>query len=201
MSNYKRQRSFSETSWYEKTCGSYGWRSVQRSRSFILALAGKKNYWNWSQRPVGWLVSDGYSSIEPIKNDKCLAHLIRKAIALSGAVNEQARRMGDWHAARIKGADHLETMAEAGGERSMKPTPSWLASNVASAFRERQGTCQIRALAREILNDWEAVIAFVKQGLPPTNNEAERALRHAVISRRISLALAPQKEVWPTVIC
>jgi len=45
----------------------------------------------------------------------------------------------------------------------------------------------LRALAREILNDWDAVVAFVKNpGLPPTNNEAERALRHAVISRRIS---------------
>ncbi|MCP4112874.1 MAG: transposase, partial [Desulfobacteraceae bacterium] len=38
-----------------------------------------------------------------------------------------------------------------------------------------------------ILNDWDAVAAFVKNpGLPPTDNEAERALRHAVISRRIS---------------
>ena len=47
----------------------------------------------------------------------------------------------------------------------------------------------MRALAREIMNDWEAIVAFVKHpeaDLPPTNNEAERALRHAVISRRIS---------------
>ncbi len=44
-----------------------------------------------------------------------------------------------------------------------------------------------RALAREILNDGDAVIACVKnRDLPPTNNDAERALRHAVISRRIS---------------
>ncbi len=38
-----------------------------------------------------------------------------------------------------------------------------------------------------MLNDWEAIVAFVKHPeLLPTNNEAERALRHAVISRRIS---------------
>ena len=44
-----------------------------------------------------------------------------------------------------------------------------------------------RALAREILNDWEAVTAFVTNpDLPPTNNDAETALRHAVIARRIS---------------
>ena len=43
------------------------------------------------------------------------------------------------------------------------------------------------ALAREVLNDWAAIIAFVTNpDLPATNNEAERALRDAVIARRIS---------------
>jgi transposase len=42
-------------------------------------------------------------------------------------------------------------------------------------------------LAKEILNDWDAVVAAVNNpDLPLTNNEAERALRHAVIARRIS---------------
>ena len=46
---------------------------------------------------------------------------------------------------------------------------------------------KVRDLAGEILNDWGAVIAFVSDpNLPPTNNDAERALRHAVIARRIS---------------
>ena len=41
-------------------------------------------------------------------------------------------------------------------------------------------------LAKEMLNDWDAVVAFVHHPeLPPTNNEAERALRHAVIARNI----------------
>jgi hypothetical protein len=45
---------------------------------------------------------------------------------------------------------------------------------------------KLQALAKEILNDWDAVVAFVHHPeLPPTNNEAERALRHAVIARRI----------------
>jgi hypothetical protein len=43
---------------------------------------------------------------------------------------------------------------------------------------------KVRALAREILNDWEAVIAFVDHpDLPPTNNDAERTLRQVVIAR------------------
>src|SRR3954463_6684096 len=53
---------------------------------------------------------------------------------------------------------------------------------------------KVRALAREILNDWEAVIAFVAEPLlSPTNNDAERALRHAVIARRISFGTRPDE--------
>ena len=37
------------------------------------------------------------------------------------------------------------------------------------------------------LNDWDAVVAFVKNpGLPATNNEAERALRWVVLFRKIT---------------
>ena len=43
------------------------------------------------------------------------------------------------------------------------------------------------ALAREFLNDWEAVwIVLAHPYLPLTNNEAGRALRHWVIARLLS---------------
>ena len=43
------------------------------------------------------------------------------------------------------------------------------------------------ALAGEFLNDWDAIFAVLAHPhLPLTNNEAERALRHWVIWRRIS---------------
>ena len=46
---------------------------------------------------------------------------------------------------------------------------------------------QTRALAVELLNDWEAIFAVLHQtNLPLTNNDAERALRHWVIARRLS---------------
>jgi transposase len=42
-------------------------------------------------------------------------------------------------------------------------------------------------MRQEILNDWDAVVAFVKNpGLPATNNEAERALRWVVLFRKIT---------------
>ena len=44
-----------------------------------------------------------------------------------------------------------------------------------------------RALAVEMLNDWAAIFRVLDHPhLPLTNNEAERALRHWVILRRIS---------------
>ena len=44
-----------------------------------------------------------------------------------------------------------------------------------------------RALAREFLNDWETIFRILAHPhLPLTNNEAERALRHWVILRKIS---------------
>ena len=43
------------------------------------------------------------------------------------------------------------------------------------------------ALAREFLNDWEAVwIVVAHPSLPLTHNDAERALRHGVIARLLS---------------
>ena len=44
-----------------------------------------------------------------------------------------------------------------------------------------------RAVARELLNDWDTFwVVLDYPWLPLTNNEAERALRHWVIARRIS---------------
>ena len=45
-----------------------------------------------------------------------------------------------------------------------------------------------RALARELLNDWDTFwVVLDHPELPLTNNEAERALRHWVIARRIGM--------------
>ena len=45
-----------------------------------------------------------------------------------------------------------------------------------------------RALARELLNDWDTFwVVLDHPELPLTNNAAERALRHWVILRKLSL--------------
>ena len=73
--------------------------------------------------------------------------------------------------------------------------PSSLAGRYRARLEEFRVLCEqhrdsqhekTRALAGEFLNDWEAVwIVLAHPYLPLTNNEAERALRHRVILRRI----------------
>lgn len=53
-------------------------------------------------------------------------------------------------------------------------------------YRNSEHT-KARALAREFLNDWDAIFAILSDpSRPLTNNLAERMLRHWVIHRRIT---------------
>ena len=114
-----------------------------------------------------------------------MAHLIRKAVAISGAINQKAAQIGKFILKELK--DLISCIAN-GEEKS--------SSTVRMHLSLLKGNCligsldsheKLQALGKEILKDWDAVIAFVNHPeLPPTNNEAERALRHAVIGRRIS---------------
>lgn len=135
---------------------------------------------------LGWLVTDGYGAYrDRERRQRCLAHLIRKAIALTGSIDETPKRLGEWLLRELRQLIH--TVAEA-GEEARQQTPPILARLKRACLRgaKEKDHAKLRALAREILADWDAVVAFVKNpGLPPTNNDAERALRHAVISRRI----------------
>jgi transposase len=133
---------------------------------------------------LGWLVSDGYGAYRKFKKrQRCLAHLIRKGIALAGGLNPQGAHFGAWLLREVRGLIH--EVAEGTGARIVNPI---LARLKRACKRHRDDEAEkVRALAREVLNDWTAITAFVTNpDLPATNNEAERALRDAVIARRIS---------------
>jgi hypothetical protein len=79
----------------------------------------------------------------------------------------------------------IEKVAAGDGDASVKRLVTRLKWNC--QCHQYEVADKVRALAREILNDWDAVIVFVHDPtLPPTNNDAKRALRHGVIARRIS---------------
>jgi transposase len=176
-----------ETPWYEN--GSFKWMWVAISKVTAVYLIGSRKKEELlkliSTAFIGWLISDGYGAYRSHeKRQRCLAHLIRKAVALTGAVDEKARKMGEWLLRELRGL--IKTMSEDGGD-SKRCYPILARLKRGCNLGSKVEHSKLKELAREILNDWDAVVAFVKNPeLPPTNNEAERALRHAVISRRIS---------------
>ena len=132
---------------------------------------------------LGWLVSDGYVAYrDHPRRQRCLAHLIRKGIGLADGFDYDAARFGAWLVRELRGLIH----AVAENAKAGSLTPILARLKRACRLNEDAAAAKARALAREILNDWEAITAFVTNpNLPPNNNDAI-ALRHAVIARRIS---------------
>ena len=133
---------------------------------------------------LGFLVSDGYAAYrDHPRRQRCLAHLIRKGVALADGFNYNGARFGEWLVREMRGLIHA--VSEKAGARILNPILARLKR--ACQLNKDAETVKARALAREVLADWDAVTAFItNHNLSPTNNDAETALRHAVIARRIS---------------
>ena len=137
-------------------------------------------------------MSDGYGVYRDYDwRLRCLAHLIRKARGLEQSLEGQAHRFGQ------KTLEVLETLMAAVYKAREGPPPDVsLRQQHAALLRQFLDLCdrhwdarheKTRALAREFINDWDAIWAILDYPLLPlTNNIAEQALRHWVIARRIS---------------
>jgi IS1 family transposase len=176
-----------ETPWYQK--GVFCWLWVAISKHTAIYRIGTRKKAELlhliTAAFLGWLITDGYGAYRShSKRQRCLAHLIRKAVALTGAVDKNAQKTGEWFLRELRGL--IKGMAQGeDGRKECRPILARLkrACNLGS----KSDHAKLKALANEILNDWDAVVAFVKNpGLPATNNEAERALRWAVMYRKIT---------------
>jgi transposase len=185
-----------ETSWKEH--GRLLWLWVFTCAQATLFVVGKRSV--EVVREVlgtafrGWLMSDGFWAYRDLDQRlRCLAHLIRKAHGLDESLDREAQRFGA-HLLRV-----LETVIAAVYEvRSGAPPPAGgLRAQHAALLKALLDACErhaasrhekTRALARELLNDWDTFwVVLDHPDLPLTNNEAERALRHWVIARRIGM--------------
>lgn len=142
---------------------------------------------------VGWLMSDGFWAYRDYDQRlRCLAHLIRKAKGLEQSLNQQAQHFGAQTLALIESLLAQVYQAREGPD---PPEPDLYVQN-REALDAFNNLCvdhwycaheKTRQLAREFTHDWEAIWAILEYPLLPiTNNLAEQALRHWVISRRIS---------------
>ena len=177
-----------ETPWYQK--GELRWMWVlvtatttvfhigSRRKEELTALIGDAF--------LGWLVSDGYCAYrDHPRRQRCLAHLIRKGLAIAEGYYGAGSGFGRELVRDLRRLIERVHDGEGGDTQAVKRLMRRIEWNCQCNRHEVEN--KIRELAGEILNDWDAVVAFVfDPRLPPTNNDAERALRHAVIARRIS---------------
>ncbi len=150
---------------------------------------------------AGYLVTDrwsGYGWWPLSRRQLCWAHLIREfqKIAERGEESqrigegllEQARRLFKWWHCIRDGTLTRAAFALAAAEIRAE-VQRWLAEGAAyvPAWGEKSARARTARTCRELLKVEEALWLFVSvEGIEPTNNAAERALRPAVMWRRTS---------------
>jgi len=181
-----------ETSWKESKTALWLW--VFTCATATLFIVGRREK-RIAQKILcgfdGWLMSDGYRVYRDYDwRLRCWAHLIRKARGLAQSTEQQAQKFGK------RTQELLETLMES-IYQARENTPKIdldkkhaIRLGLFWKFCDTHWDCEhkkTRELAREFIHDWGAIWRILEYpSLPLTNNEAERALRHWVISRRIS---------------
>ena len=180
-----------ETSWPER--GQPLWRWVFAAATATLydvAGRGKELVENVLDGFTGWLMSDGWGSYRHYpRRLRCWAHLLRKAQGLAESGQRDVQAFGR----QVR--DALNALVAAVYAAREGP-PADLPTDQAERLAQLRAACEghqdhahakTRALAVELLNDWDAIFQVLHHPeLPLTNNVAERALRHWVIARKIS---------------
>ena len=182
-----------ETSWKEH--GRLLWLWVFTTATTSVFVIGKRSqeflYSVLGSILSGWLMSDGYWAYRDYENRlRCLTHLLRKARGLEESFDRQAQEFGKTLRTCLE-AVMKAVYAAREGPPAMELREQFAAQllvllDLCIAYAECEHE-KMRALARELLNDWNTFwIVLEHPELPLTNNLAERALRHWVIARRIS---------------
>ena len=186
-----------ETSWRQERRGGWLWTAVaaglgvfliaaSRGRAVFDELMGKS-----PPEPVTTDRYAGYAHLPPEKRQVCWAHLRRDFQAMidrddgGKAIGEDLSINADvlfdaW--SKVRSGEH-------GRPTFAAETLPWLRVEVRTLL-ERGSECgspKTAATCREIIKIEPALWTFAKvEGVEPTNNAAERALRHAVCWRKTS---------------
>jgi transposase len=153
-----------------------------RSRKAFEALID-----NWRRT----LVSDNYAVYRNWVNQRqvCLAHLIRKAKGLSQHADDACRRFG----VQLKAALQ-QLCAFAHAPPGKKKWTDFYTRRMLLVWCFEGAEDDAGRLAREILREIDTLWVFLDEaGVEPTNNQAERALRFAVLWRKRSNGTQSEK--------
>ena len=158
---------------------------------FVVAKRGREVLDRLLPGFAGWLMSDGWQAYRHLPHRlRCWAHLTRKAQGLIESFDREGQAFG--HQVQttfdtLMGAIHA---ARAGPPADLPRIHAPLLAELHAACVHLLGHrhAKTRALAVELWNDWDAIFRVLENPQwPLTNNEAERALRHWVIARRIMM--------------
>ena len=144
----------------------------------------------------GIVVSDrwnGYSHLDPHQRQACWSHLQRDFRRHAGGLGEQktfgehgstltGRVFAAWRAYQHEHHDRTRLQAD------IRRVQTELRQLLENASPKSQRTRWHRRFANNLLKIWPALWTFtIIDGVEPTNNPAERALRGPVIHRKLSL--------------
>ena len=180
-----------ETGWKEN--GKAVWLWVLKTATVTFYTIGSRSWDTIAdimEHFAGWLMSDGYGQYRQYgKRLRCLAHIIRKARGVGESCHPEAAEFGQKVLELIK--LFISGIYEARGDPTIE-----LMERYSEKLKELKALCakycdhqheKTKKLARELLNDWDAIWTVLQYPhMPITNNLAEQALRHWVISRKIS---------------
>lgn len=139
----------------------------------------------------GILVSDGYGVYKHWENGKqsCLAHLIRDARSLSEREDESLQRFGK---NILQALQQLCSFAKS--PPSEKELEDWYSQIVMFIILFESGNDDAGAFARRLTRQIDDLMLFLEEdGVAPTNNRAERALRYGVLWRKRSHGTQSEK--------
>jgi len=174
-----------ETPWYQHGVLAWLWVMVNHTVGFfsVKASRSKKAFEELIGHWAGILVSDAYGAYRKWAQQRqtCLAHLIRRAKGLSERKDAAISRLGERVAGEL---DRLIQWAHAPPTQGEVTT--WYARmcHLVDQYRGRKDEAGkfARHLEAEMAHLW---VFLLEEGVEPTNNRAERALRFAVLWRRM----------------
>jgi transposase len=177
--------SIDETAWYQHGVLAWLWVMVNSTVAFLMVQTSRSQtaFAALIKRWAGILVSDGYVVYCQWVHARqtCLAHLLRRARGLSEWKDSELADVGRRVLAELQRLVHWATAPPTSGA-----VQTWYARVVHLLARYRPRQDEAGTFARTLGRELGALGTFmVETGVEPTNNRAERALRFAVLWRRM----------------
>ncbi len=182
-----------ETSWFENGKLKWLWTMVSKNVSFFLIHPNRsqKAFETLIEDWNGILISDDYGVYKNWINHRqlCLAHLIRRAMALSERKDESVQRFGKQMTAELR---LLCRFAHA--PPSEKQWTDFYSRLLLLLLLFEGAADDAGKLARRVSGELDSLWTFLNESdVEPTNNRAERAIRFGVLWRKRSLGTQSEK--------